>query len=181
MRSARERVRAGGVVAALTLFFGRVVGQIEALLLAPEWLPPMQAWYSGLLPYPVLLPAQIVLLMLMSLVTYDHVRGRGFFWPTRRAIRVGLRAFAVLYAAVMAVRLAVTMDGIIPVVFHWVLASFIWLVSMAPGRSEEIPSFDTASATWDQELLERVRVDGHERVLHVSARELVKLRRLLDA
>jgi hypothetical protein len=181
MRSARERVRAGGVVAALTLFFGRVIGQIEALLVAPEWLPPMQAWYSGLLPYPVLLPAQIVLLMLMSLVTYDHVRGRGFFWPTRRAIRIGLRAFAVLYAAVMAVRLAVTMDDIIPVVFHWVLASFIWLVSMAPARSEEVPSFDSASPTWDQELLERVRVDGHERVLHVSARELVKLRRLLDA
>jgi hypothetical protein len=109
------------------------------------------------------------------------MRGRGFFWPTRRAVRIGLRVFASLYAAVMAVRLAVTMDGVIPVIFHWVLASFVWLVSIAPQRSEETPSFDGASATWDHELLERVHVDGSERVLHVSARELVKLRRLLDA
>jgi hypothetical protein len=31
------------------LFFARVVGQLEVFLLAPPWLPPMQAWYSGLL------------------------------------------------------------------------------------------------------------------------------------
>jgi hypothetical protein len=49
----------------IALFFARVVGQIEVLLLAPDWLPPMSAWYSGLLPYPILLPAQIGLLMLM--------------------------------------------------------------------------------------------------------------------
>jgi hypothetical protein len=190
VKSRREQLRIGGLVAALTLFFGRVVAQIQVLLLEPEWLPPMQAWYSGVLPYPILLPAQIVLLMLMSLVTYDHVRGRGFFWPSRRAIRIGLRAFAILYAAAMALRLLVSMSlpphdlldaGVIPIVFHWVLASFVWLVSIAPPRSEEAPSFDGASMVWDHELLERVHVDGRERVLHVSARELVKLRRLLDA
>jgi hypothetical protein len=190
MKSGRERLRITGLVASLTLFFGRVVGQIQVLLLQPEWLPPMQAWYSGALPYPVLLPAQIVLLMLMSLVTYDHVRGRGFFWPSRRAVRVGLRAFAILYAAAMALRLIVMMAlpphslmeaGIVPIVFHWVLAGFVWLVSIAPLRSADAPSFDGALATWDHELLERVHVDGRERVLHVSARELVKLRRLLDA
>jgi hypothetical protein len=52
------------------LFFARVVGQLEVLLLAPDWLPPMDAWYSGLLPYPVLLPVQIALLMLMSIVAF---------------------------------------------------------------------------------------------------------------
>jgi hypothetical protein len=190
MRSRREQLRITGLVAALMLFFGRVVGQIQVLLLEPEWLPPMQHWYSGVLPYPILLPAQIVLLMLMSLVSYDHMRGRGFFWPTRRAVRIGLRAFAALYAAAMALRLGVLMSlppyslleaGIIPIAFHWVLASFIWLVSMAPLRSADEASFDGASAIWDQELLERIHVDGRERVLHVSARELVKLRRLLDA
>lgn len=190
MRSRREQLRVTGMVAALMLFFGRVVGQIQVLLLEPEWLPPMQAWYSGVLPYPILLPAQIVLLMVMSLVTYDHVRGRGFFWPSRRAVRLGLRALAILYAAAMALRLVVMISlpphslleaGIIPVTFHWVLAGFLWLVSIAPARSAEVPSFDAASATWDHELLERVHVDGRERVLHVSARELVKLRRLLDA
>jgi uncharacterized membrane protein len=190
MRSRRERWRISGLVAALTLFFGRVVGQVQVLLLEPEWLPPMQAWYSGVLPYPILLPAQIVLLMLMSLVAYDHVRGRGFFWPSHRAVRIGLRAFAILYAAAMALRLAVMMSlpphslleaGIIPITFHWVLAGFVWLVSVAPVRRGDSPSFDGSSAVWDHELLERVHVDGRERVLHVSARELVKLRRLLDA
>jgi hypothetical protein len=190
MKFRRERLRTAGLVAALTLFFTRVVGQIQVLLLEPEWLPPMQAWYSGLLPYPILLPAQIVLLMLMSLVTYDHVRGRGFFWPSRRAVRTGLRAFAILYAAAMTLRLVVMMSlpphslldsGIIPIAFHWVLASFVWLVSIAPDRSEAALGFDGASTAADHELLERVHVDGRERVLHVSARELVKLRRLLDA
>ena len=69
-------------------------------------------------------------------------------------------------------------SGVIPVAFHWVLAAFLWLVSLAPVRGESaLPSHEG----WDHELLERVYVNGRERILHVSARELVRLRRLLDA
>lgn len=191
MRLTREKLRVAALLLALLLFFARVVGQIQVLLLQPDWLPPMEAWYSGLLPYPILLPAQILLLMFMSLVACDHVRGRGFFWPSRNGVRLGLRAFAALYASAMAIRLAVMMSapphdplasGIIPVVFHWVLAGFIAAVAAAPIRSESrLPFFDGGAPSWDHELLERVHVDGRERVLHVSANALVRLRRLLDA
>jgi hypothetical protein len=34
----------------VALFAARVVGQLEALLVGPGWLPDMDAWYSGLLP-----------------------------------------------------------------------------------------------------------------------------------
>jgi len=47
----RVRLRIWVLWACVGLFFLRVIGQIEALLLSPSWLPPMQAWYSGLLPY----------------------------------------------------------------------------------------------------------------------------------
>jgi len=187
----RERIRIAALLLALLLFFARVVAQIQVLLLEPEWLPPMEAWYSGLLPYPVLLPAQILLLMLMTVVASDHVRGRGFFWPRQASVRLALRAFAAIYAAAMALRLLVMLSapphdlvasGVIPVVFHWVLAGFVALIAAAPMRSEgERSLFDAASPGWDCELLERVYVNGREKILHVSARELVRLRRLLDA
>jgi hypothetical protein len=121
-------------------------------------------------------------------VASDHVRGRGLFWPSRSSVRVGLRVFAAIYASVMAIRLILAMtepphglleSGVIPVVFHWVLAGFVWLVSRAPARSVNAPT--TTFEGWDQELLERVHVNGRERILHVSAKELVRLRRLLDA
>ena len=76
-----ERLRVSALVVLLLLFFARVVGQIEVLLLGPKWLPPMEVWFPGLLPYPVLLPLQILLLMFMSLIVCDHWRGRGFSGP----------------------------------------------------------------------------------------------------
>jgi hypothetical protein len=111
----------------LALFFTRVVAQVEVLLLAPNYLPDMAAWYSGILPYPLLLPMQILLLMGMS-VLVAHARSakplrHGYLW----------RTLAVLYFAVMAVRLVICvaihgsefyLHGAIPIAFHWVLALF---------------------------------------------------------
>ena len=56
-------VHAIWLTALQTLFLGRVLGQILVILTVPAWLPSPEHWYSGLLPYPVLLPAQILLLM----------------------------------------------------------------------------------------------------------------------
>ena len=124
------------------LFASRVVGQLEALLVAPAWLPDMDAWYSGLMPYHFLLPAQIAILMLMAVVAWNRrVRGGQFARANPRAAEA-LRILAVIYFAVMAIRLAVNVnenggdfwrEGAIPVAFHWVLALFI-LVS---GRASE--------------------------------------------
>ena len=47
------------------LLFARVLGQVVVAWTAPRWLPPMEQWQSGLLPYPVLLTGQAVVLFLM--------------------------------------------------------------------------------------------------------------------
>jgi hypothetical protein len=119
------------------LFFMRVVGQIEVLLIAPSGLPAMQAWYSGLLPYPLLLPSQIAVLMLMCMLAFA-TRPTAIGTTTRivrivRVVRI-VHAAAILYFVCMAVRLIIViraygseyyLHGAIPVAFHWVLALFL--------------------------------------------------------
>lgn len=116
------------------LFAARVIGQLETVLLEPHWLPTMDAWYSGLLPYPLLLPIQIGILMLMAVVAWNpRVQGGRFAQDHPRAA-AALRTFACIYFVVMAARLAANIsmngadfwsEGAIPVAFHWVLALFI--------------------------------------------------------
>jgi len=146
MSASIERLRVTGLCVCLLLVFARVVAQLEVALLQPAWLPPMHAWYSGLIPYAVLPPLQIAILLLMALVVYDHARGYGLFWPERQATRVVLAWIAGLYAAAMGVRLIVSAAisdgglieaGIIPVAFHWVLAGFIALISAAPANGPD--------------------------------------------
>jgi hypothetical protein len=126
----------------VALFAARVIGQLEALLVAPAWLPDMDAWYSGLLPYPALLPAQIAVLMLMSVVAWNRRIRNGAFARANPRAAGALRILAGIYFTVMAVRLGVDViehgtefwrHGAIPVAFHWVLALFL-LVS---GRDAE--------------------------------------------
>lgn len=93
----------------------------------------MQAWYSGILPYPLLLPIQIGLLMLMGVLA---IRTRAPRQRTARADRTAtiLRTLAMLYVAGMTARLILIvhfygkhyyLHGAIPVAFHWVLALFV--------------------------------------------------------
>jgi len=126
----------------VALFAARVVGQLEALLLAPEWLPDMDAWYSGLMPYPALLPAQIAILMLMSATAWNRRIRSGAFARANPRGAGALRIVAGLYFTVMAVRLGVNVidhgaefwrHGAIPVAFHWVLALFV----LVAGRDAE--------------------------------------------
>ena len=128
----------------VALFAARVIGQLEARLLAPERLPDMDAWYSGLLPYPLLLPAQIALLMIMSAVAWNRRIRTGCFARANPRIAGALRLFALLYFTAMAVRLAVNInvngvdywsEGAIPVAFHWVLALFLLVSARAAGES----------------------------------------------
>lgn len=125
----------------IALFFVRVVGQVEVLLLDPAWLPPMSAWYSGLLPYPVLLPVQIALLMFMCAIAVRGLKpssARAEMW----------RALALIYFALMLVRLIwcvrqfghdFYLHGGIPIAFHWVLALF--LLVWARHRVARVPVF----------------------------------------
>lgn len=131
--------RTAGMWLCCILFFTRVFGQVMAGLYAPAWMPPMEAWYSGLVPYPVLLPAQMALLMFMAVITTGQTRnGSGCYQP-RPVVARRLQTVAYVYAAAMALRYLVAVrttdiqfwydGGLVPVVFHWVLASFIWLAA----------------------------------------------------
>jgi len=122
------------------LFLLRVLGQLEVVLIAPAWLPPMEQWYSGLLPYPLLLPAQILLLMLMTGLVVREMRGRRFVGE-----RTWLTITSLVYFAVMLLRLIVQFlrgaddviaAGGIPVAFHWVLALFLLVLSRAAPERE---------------------------------------------
>ncbi|MEO6708667.1 MAG: hypothetical protein ABI054_10835 [Planctomycetota bacterium] len=118
------------------LFVLRVVGQVLVAFFGVGWLPPMEEWQSGLLPYPVLLGSQFAIIGLLVKVCVDLSRGRGFFaqeraWFGRPASWVGC-----VYFGGMLVRYALRMQlvpearwlgGTIPIVFHCVLASFIIL------------------------------------------------------
>ena len=116
------------------LFVLRVLGQVAVAMWDVSFLPPFEQWYSGLLPYPLLLPAQIALAALMAKVVADFARGEGFFVslrPRTGRILIGLGA---LYALAMVVRYVVTMAtyperrwfvGTIPIWFHLVLATFV--------------------------------------------------------
>jgi hypothetical protein len=116
------------------LFVLRVLGQAAVAVWNVGFLPPFEQWYSGLLPYPLLLPAQIVLAALMLKIVADFVRGKGFFVslrPRTGRILIGLGA---LYALAMVVRYGATMaayperrwfTGTIPIWFHLVLAAFV--------------------------------------------------------
>jgi hypothetical protein len=127
----------------LALFGARVIGQFELLVAAPEWLPDMDAWYSGLLPYYLLLPVQIALLMIMAVVAWSRRVRTGRFALANPRMARALRGLALLYFVVMALRLGFNLAengsdfwraGAIPVAFHWVLALFM-LVSARPAES----------------------------------------------
>ena len=91
-------MRAGRGPALLWLLTGlfalRVAGQALVAFLPVRFLPPMAAWYSGLIPYPVLLPVQLVMLAVMAKINADLGAGAGAFAtsgpplaPARRDVR----------------------------------------------------------------------------------------------
>jgi hypothetical protein len=141
-RQLTRRSRSAAILlwSCIALFAARTIGQFEVMLLAPAWLPPMDAWYSGLMPYYLLLPAQVALLMIMTAVACNRrVRTGRFAAANPRAARA-LRFAAYVYLGVMTIRLGVNVfahgaefwrEGAIPVAFHWVLALFLLVSARA--------------------------------------------------
>lgn len=130
------------------LFFLRVLGQVLVAFFDVAFLPPMEAWYSGVIPYPVLLPVQGVILILLIKVCTDFSRGSGFFVIPRRAMGAFLRWFSYLYFTAMFLRYSISMalhperrwlGGTIPIVFHWVLAAFLFVLGHFHTRREAPP------------------------------------------
>lgn len=113
------------------LFCTRVVAQPAALVLDTPLLPRFDAWYSGAMPYPQLLVAQLAILGWLAwtarAVQTQRVR------PSRRLGR-GLLVFAGLYGALMVARLGLGLSILgdvtwfarpVPTVFHLVLAAYL--------------------------------------------------------
>ena len=125
----------GKILALLTfLFLLRVAGQALVEIIPVDWLPGSEAWASGLLPYPALLAAQIVMLMVLAKIVKDVNRESGLFAERWRwsGFLIGVSK---IYAAGMALRYVLTMiffpdmrwfGGVIPISFHFVLAAFLY-------------------------------------------------------
>jgi hypothetical protein len=118
------------------LLFLRVIGQLIVYFIAPKWLPPMAQWQSGLVPYPLLVVVQAVVLALMVSISIDFSRGEGYW--TEPHPRIGGAAYwwSYLYFGAMVVRYFVRMTrrpdqrwtgGTIPIIFHSLVAMFQWI------------------------------------------------------
>jgi hypothetical protein len=125
----------GPILAFLTALFSlRVLGQALVVYASVSWLPATEDWASGLIPYPILLIIQIVMLVFMVKIAGDIRRSAGFFSKQRASWAPVLLRFSALYAGVMVLRYFLTMlflpemrwfGGAIPIFFHFVLASFV--------------------------------------------------------
>jgi putative CocE/NonD family hydrolase len=130
----------------LFLFCLRVLGQVLVAFLHVSFLPPMEEWMSGVLPYPELLAAQIFIIALYGKICLDFSRGHGFFAAPRRRLGTGLLIFGSLYLCVMILRYVIRMSlypherwtgGCIPIFFHWVLSSFILVLGSYHWRTTQ--------------------------------------------
>ena len=117
------------------LFLLRVLGQVLVVLRQPAWLPPMRDENWNLVPYTVLLPAQLLVTIFMTFVIVGVSAEVAPFGARRVSLGLILVALSGIYAAVMALRYVVRMvrrpgqrwfGGAIPIVFHLVLASFLF-------------------------------------------------------
>lgn len=135
----------GPLLALLTLLFAlRVLGQALVAFAGVTWLPVMEQWFSGLIPYPTLLVIQLLMLILMVKITGEIWRGQGTFAIPRPHWSQFLMKFSAVYAAAMVLRYALTMilrpemrwlGDAIPIVFHFVLAGFIFVLGVYHQRA----------------------------------------------
>ena len=109
----------------LVLFVARVMGQAMVAYWEVPWLPVMERWYSGLMPYEYLLPSQLLIIGLMAKICVDFTRRRGFCYEPRKLLATPLLVFGYVYLAAMLARAIFLWDRPIPIVFHWVLAAFV--------------------------------------------------------
>lgn len=106
-----------------------MLGQVLVAFFDVQWLPPMERWYSGLIPYPFLLASQLAIIALMVTISVQFTRGRGWFYRPRRILGLPLLVFGWAYLAAMLARAVLVGDRPIPIVFHWVLAAFLITVA----------------------------------------------------
>jgi hypothetical protein len=136
------------------LFVARVAGQIVAATLGPRWLPPMARWYSGVMPYRYLLPSQLAIIALMVAMIAAVGREAGVLGSPSPEVGVPVLWASYVYAAGMVWRAvhrltqpAERRGVVIPIVFHFVLAAFLfaygsWHLSEPPARTGLLRDFE---------------------------------------
>jgi hypothetical protein len=129
------------------LFALRVVAQPAALLVESPGIPSFESWHGGLLPYPVLLVSQV--LILGWLARTASCFGSGEVVANPRLGRVAL-ALGGVYLLAMLVRLTLGLTALadvrwfaspVPTFFHLVLATYVlvWGYAHASGASPSAP------------------------------------------
>jgi hypothetical protein len=117
--------------ALLTLFVVRVVAQPLALLISAPFLPPFESWHSGVLPYPWLVVAQLLIIAWFGRTAWHF--SRGDVVPNHR-LGIWMLILGGIYFAVMLARLALGLtvlsnnrwfSSILPTLFHLVIASYL--------------------------------------------------------
>jgi len=136
----------GRILAVLTLLFAlRVLGQALVAFFSVRWLPSMEQWYSGLVPYPILLVIQLAMVTVMVKISVEISRGAGRFAKQHPSWSPILASFSAIYAGGMALRYVLTMlfrpelhwfGHTIPIFFHFVLAGFIFILGLYHAQTE---------------------------------------------
>lgn len=132
----------------LAFFVLRVLGQVLVAFWHVRFLPPMEEWFSGLLPYRFLLAAQLAIIFLLAKICLDYTRRSGVFFTPQRFLATSWFYFGVAYLVAMVARYPLHMyrhpearwfHGTIPIFFHWVLASFVIVVGWDHRRRRVDP------------------------------------------
>lgn len=131
MQSSREYARWLWLL--LALFIVRVIAQPLALLTSAPFLPPFESWHSGVLPYPALVAAQLLIIAWLARTAWRF--SSGDVTPSYR-VGISMLTMGAVYFAIMLVRLVLGLtilssnrwfSSILPTVFHLVLASYLLL------------------------------------------------------
>lgn len=112
------------------LFAFRVAAQFVESVSPSTLMPDFDRWSSGAIGYQLLLPLQLVILaaMIAGICLLPRLR-------LKQALLEALKYFAILYFAIMLVRLVIALTGIsslpwfqlpLPAFFHLVLASYLF-------------------------------------------------------
>lgn len=121
------------LIALTALFAVRVIAQVGSMFFSVDWIPAFDRWSSGLIPYPLLLVSQ--LLILASMIAGCCSKGR--WHPADTTIWVS-KQLAGLYFLIMCLRLVVSISGVssspwwqmtLPAFFHLVLASYLYCIA----------------------------------------------------
>jgi hypothetical protein len=113
----------------LALFALRVTGQLLVVAHLAPFLPPMDDWQSGLLPYPLLLASQLLILLLLGTICVQFSRRDGWSFHRHAWLATPLWIAGWIYAGGMVVRYVLLRRDAIPVIFHVVLATFLLVLS----------------------------------------------------